>query len=307
KIPRFHVNLKDAVGYYEPGERVTDKDGNPVGVPAHFPDNPLVHQLHQTPYDVSNTDYFRDLKKVTGKPLTKVTPPELPSRLNQLDKFVVADSQVNDAGRLKAFVKKGGDLVLTDSALRMIPSLTKIDKKAVKKGFGYVGYADLDRSNPITHGLLATAWQTFAPTPIGYPLLMERDAYWNSGTNNEDAGTSSPTKNSAAIWTVDRDAWEDAGGVTIGTADPPKNRKSVTEGEPKDVYENCYDYCFAKRMAAQDKTEIGTLKVGKGRIVIFGAMLPQPTEQFAHWFGLNAYSVSAAAQTMLLRVLGGKA
>jgi NAD(P)-dependent dehydrogenase (short-subunit alcohol dehydrogenase family) len=136
---------------------------------------------------------------------------------------------------------------------------------------------------------------------------MERDAYWNAGTNNQDAGTSSPTKNSAAIWTVDRDTWEKAGGITIGTADPPKDRKSTSEGEPSDVYRNCYDGCFAKRMAAQDKTEIGTLKVGKGRIVIFGALLPQPTELFAHWFGLNAYSVSAAAQTMLLRVLGGKA
>ena len=183
-------------------------------------------------------------------------------------------------------------------ALKMIPSLAKIDKKAVNGDWGYVGYADLDRSHPLTHGLLATAWQTYAPTPIGYPLLMERDSYWESGTNNEDAGDSSPTKNSAAIWSIDRDAWEGAGGVTVGTTDPPADRKSVDEGSTMDTY--------GKRDANQDKTEIGVLPVGKGRIVIFGALLPKPTEEYSHWFGLNAYSISHPAQTMLLRVLSGE-
>jgi hypothetical protein len=137
----------------------------------------------------------------------------------------------------------------------------------------------------------------YAPTPIGYPLLMERDSYWDSGTNNEDAGDSSPTKNSALLYTVQRDAWEAAGGETVGTADPPADRKSVEEGNTTQQ--------AGKRDANQDKTEIGVLPVGEGRIFIFGALLPQPTERYPHWFGLNAYSVSTAGQTMLLRVLRG--
>ena len=36
----------------------------------------------------------------------------------------------------------------------------------------------------------------------------------------------------------------------------------------------------------------GTLKVGKGRIAIFGSLLPQPTEKYPHWFGLNGYTIS---------------
>jgi hypothetical protein len=63
---------------------------------------------------------------------------------------------------------------------------------------------------------------------------------------------------------------------------------------------------YGKRDARQDKTEIGILEVDKGRIVIFGALLPMPTERYPHWFGLNAYSVSHAGQTMLLRVLSGE-
>lgn len=296
KMKDFEVKLDGKVGFYEHGERITDKDGNPS--PAPDLSNPIAGKLKQAPYDVANTDYFRDLKKLADKPLQEVTANEIGTALQGLDTFVVADSAPSNTSALKSFVNGGGDLVLTDSALKLLPSLTDLGKKDVHRDWAYVGYSDLDRSHPLTDGLLATAWQTYAPTPIGYPLLMERDSYWDSGTNNEDAGNVSPTKNSSAIWTVDRDAWESAGGVTVGTADPPADRKSVTEGNNMDA--------VGKRDADQDKTEIGILEVGKGRIVIFGALLPQPTEDYPHWFGLNAYSLSSAGQTMLMRALSGQ-
>lgn len=294
ELPKFEVELGQKVGYFDHGYRVTDADGNPTRPPSI--NNPIAGKLRQVPYDVANTDYFRDLAAIVDRPLTKVDEGEL-SALEDLDSFVVADATVADTSALTRFLKSGGDLVLTDSALKMIPELTDISKEAVVKDYGYVGYADLDRSHPLTEGLLATAWQTYAPTPIGYPLLMERDSYWESGTNNEDAGEVSPTKNSALIWTVDRDAWEAAGGETIGTADPPADRKSVTEGT---TFEQ-----VGKRDADQDKTEIGILPVGDGRIVIFGALLPHPTEEYSHWFGLNGYGISHAGQTMLLKILSG--
>ena len=40
--------------------------------------------------------------------------------------------------------------------------------------------------------------------------------------------------------------------------------------------------------------------------IIFGALLPMPTEDYPHWFGLNAYAISAAGQTMLMKVLSGQ-
>lgn len=295
KVPVTKYKIEGKVGFFEHDERVTDRDGNPSPVPSLS--NPIAGRLRQVPYDVSNTDYFRDLRLITDQPLTEVSEGSLGSELKRLDRFVVSDAEVSDVSALGAFVKGGGDLILTDSALRMLPSLTDIAPKAVHKDFAYVGYSDLDRSHPLTKGLLATAWQTYAPTPIGYPLLMERDSYWDSGTNNEDAGDNSPTKNSSTIWTVDRDAWEAAGGETVGTADPPADRKSVDEGNTIDA--------VGKRDADQDKTEIGILEVGKGRIVIFGALLPRPTEAYPHWFGINPYAISSAGQTMLLRVLSG--
>lgn len=293
--PRFEVKMQKRVGFYEHGERVTDKDGNPSPVPDLS--NPIAGRLRQVSYDVSNTDYFRDLENLADPAPLEVRSKGLPNALRKLDTFVVSDATLSDTEALAAFVKGGGDLVLTDSALRMLPAVSDIAKDAVNKDWGYVGFADLDRSHPLTKDLLATAWQTYAPTPIGYPLLMERDFYWNSGTNNQDAGEVSPTKNSSLIWSVDRDAWEEAGGETVGTTDPPKDRKAVSEGNTFQV--------VGKRDADQDKTEIGILPVGKGRIVIFGALLPMPTERYSHWFGLNAYGISHAGQTMLLRILSG--
>jgi hypothetical protein len=124
----------------------------------------------------------------------------------------------------------------------------------------------------------------FDPIGIGYELLMERDQYWPCGNGCEK----SPTKNSAPNWTIDRVEWERVGGETVGTADPPESRKGGAEGNET------------------NKTNLGVLKLGKGQIVIFGALLPQPTEKYAHWFGLNAYSISIPGQQLLLRALAGK-
>ncbi len=294
-IPSDRIEMQKRAGFYEPGVRITNKDGNPSPVPLLT--NPIAGRLEQEPYDVSNTDFFRDLKTMTDKPPVEVRDAGLGTALANLETFVVSDSTVRDTQALTRFVEAGGDLILTDSAVTMVGALSDIDPGAIFKDFGYVGYSDLDRSHPLTEGLLATAWQMYAPTPIGYPLLMERDSYWDSGSNSEEAGEVSPTKNSAPIYSVDRDAWESAGGVTVGTTDPPADRKSVSEGTIQGV---------GKRNAAQDKTEIGILEVGEGRIIIFGGLLPRPTERYPHWFGLNAYSISAAGQTMLLRVLSGQ-
>ena len=38
----------------------------------------------------------------------------------------------------------------------------------------------------------------------------------------------------------------------------------------------------------------------KGRLVIFGGLLPQPTEDYPHWFGLDPYTLSVPGQQLLL-------
>ena len=280
KVVRQH-HLGGPIGFVDTGKRITDADGNPSPPPAGVR-SPLTGRLQQTPYDVSNTDYFRDLRRVTPTPIRKLTPGDVRAgRLGGIDSLVVADHRNADSQRLKAFAKRGGSVVLTDRALRLLPDLLGVPDSAVLGHHAYVGYADLDRDHPWTEGLGPRARQMFDPVGLGYPLLMERDQYWPCSPECER----SITFNSAPMWTVNREAWESAGGETIATADPPEDRKGEYEGQ------------------ATDKTIIGELPLGKGRLVIFGGVLPQPTEKHPHWYGLNSYTVSNTGQHLLLRGL----
>ncbi|MDQ3986975.1 MAG: hypothetical protein M3280_10845 [Actinomycetota bacterium] len=281
--PKPH-DLGGAVGFYELGKRVTDNDGNPNRVPR-GPRSPVYGKLSQHHYNVSNTDYFRDLRDLVENPVVEARDSDLHRVLKRVDYFVASDSMPRSVGALERFARRGGTLVLTDSALRALPKLIDVPKRAIDRGFAYVGYTDLDRSHPMTKGLYDRARQMYDPVGLGYPLLMERDQYWPCDFISTEC-EKSPTKNSSPIWSVARDAWKKAGGTTIGTVDPPKDRKRGAEGTDS------------------NKTSIGTLKLGKGKIAIFGALLPRPTEQHDHWFGLNPYTISIAGQTLLLRALG---
>lgn len=278
--PVARHDLEGKVGFVETGRRVTDRDGNPTPPPVGHPGSPLLPQVPQAPYDVSNTDYFRDLRRVTPTPIVEVPAAAAGARSDDLSTLVVADTTRVDAPALKRFAAEGGNLVLTDAALGLLPELTGIPEGAVRRRTSYVGYSDLDRGHPWTKDLYKRARQTFDPVGLGYPLLLERDQYWPCNPECDESGT----ENSAPVWTTDRAAWEKGGGVTIGTADP-LGGKAPGEG------------------AKTDRTSIGTLKVGEGRIVIFGALLPQPTEGFDHWFGLSPYTVSIPGQQLMLRAM----
>ena len=272
-------DLGGSVGFVDTGERITDADGNPSPPPSGVR-SPITGPLEQVPYDVANTDYFRDLRDVTP---TKIVPlrPSLKGRARKVDTIVVSDTTRAHAKRLRAHARNGGNVVLTDSALKLLPDLLGVDAETVRGHHAYVGYADLDHEHEWAEGLSSRARQMFDPVGLGYPLLMERDQYWPCSPECEE----SITQNSAPMWTVDRAAWEAEGGETIATADPPEDRKGEYEGQD------------------DDKTIIGTLPFGKGRIVVLGGVLPQPTEDYPHWFGINAYTVSVTGQQMLINAL----
>src|SRR3954471_7023090 len=118
------VDLKGPVGFYDDGTRITDKDGNPTPPPAGFPSRPLLRQVEQVPYDVSQTDWFRQVgAEVANAPLRPVAPRALGAELPRLSTLAVADQEPADAAALKRFVSSGGNLVLTDSALKLLPAL----------------------------------------------------------------------------------------------------------------------------------------------------------------------------------------
>lgn len=76
----------------------------------------------------------------------------------------------------------------------------------------------------------------------------------------------------APNWTVTQTAWEKGGGVTAGT-----------NGEGRTVY--------------------GEKRLGKGKVRFLGALLPQPTEEHYHPYGLQNYAVTYTGYTLLQNML----
>lgn len=284
-------DLGDRIGFVDSGRRVTDADGN-RSPPPRGVRNPLVGVVQQTPYDVSPTDWYRDLQAVTDTDVVQLAPKALAGDLDRFATIAVTDHTDADPAALRAFAEAGGSVVLTDGALALLPRLVDVPEDAVEKRFAYVGYVDRVDDHPWWDGTYVRGRQTYGPVGLGFPLLMERDQYWNCGYGPREGTVpfgsvceESITQNSSPIWTVDRAAWESLGGVTAATADAPTDRKGSFEG------------------TGTDETALGTLDVGKGRIVIFGAVLPTPSEDHPHWKGLAPYTVTNTGQHLLTRAL----
>jgi hypothetical protein len=183
--------------------------------------------------------------------------------------------------KLGAWVKDGGNLVLTDGALRALPELTSVPGTSISKQTVYAGqstFATASGSDTLKDPLARNVdqpgarfnsgmrRQMFEPTPLGYAIQ-----------NKEGADASL-----ARQYDVDRGEWEKAGGRTTATSADSGAR----DAQP--VY---------------SRVTIGEMPVGNGDIRIAGALLPQPTEEFDHQFGLEPYSSTYTGYIMARNLL----
>jgi hypothetical protein len=171
---------------------------------------------------------------------------------------------------LRSWVEGGGNLVLTDGALRALPELTAIPASAVRKQTVYVGQVSFGTSSSVN--TLADALnkdvnqrgarfntgmrrQTYEPTPLGYAIQ-------NAG--GDDASY-------ARQYDVDKAAFQAAGGRIAATSvnSDPDNAAPV-----------------------YTRVAIGELKLGAGTIRIVGAVLPQPSQAYDHQLGIEPYAVT---------------
>ncbi|HET6405198.1 MAG TPA: M14 family zinc carboxypeptidase [Candidatus Thermoplasmatota archaeon] len=245
--------------------------------------------------------------------------PELVRRLDQYQNVVVPGTAhtrlANDAAALaalKAWVQRGGNLLLTDSALQLAPALGVAAQAGNKSA--YSGYMDiLDRKHPFTSNLAGFPRQTYDPNPLGFA-----------------PGTS-------PVWYLDRQAWEDAGGVTVGAVGKKGTGEAVVESpaecaqgipliplrltrpghdhageglelgllKPPMVVANVAS-AWEKGVDCEDLDAVvlGEMALGSGRLVVFGAILPDPTEASNHPYGLDGHAVAANGNLALLNILG---
>jgi hypothetical protein len=170
---------------------------------------------------------------------------------------------------LAKWVRNGGNLVLTDGALRALPELTAVQATAISRQTVYAGQSAFsDGSNDTTKDPLARdvvqpgarfntgmRRQTYEPTPLGFAI------------QNTDGADGSYARQ----YDVDAATWKKAGGRYVaGSAD-----------------------AGARDAAANyDRVTIGELRLGAGHIRIAGGLLPQPTERYDHQFGLEPYATT---------------
>ena len=132
-------------------------------------------------------------------------------------------------------MKSGGNLVLTDGAMKMLSRFKIVQKRDIQRTVHNAGHIDIeDFDDRYLKKVHTTASQTYYEVPLGYSV--EQD--------------------SAPHVTVARSAWEEAGGKSLAY---------ITD---------------------EERIGLGRVKLGRGTIGILGALLPKPTEEFDHFFGL---------------------
>ncbi len=161
------------------------------------------------PYAVTRMRFFEHLNRYASRKLTPVTVEDVASGKVDLDRFdsvVLADKAQPGLANsqtwydaLSAWVKKGGNLVVTDAAAPALSAIGAIrnNENVIRMDKHYVGFVDFtNRTDPLTTGLRGVASQTYDSVPIGYSF-----------------GAADTCPN----WTIDQTVWEAAGGKTLAT------------------------------------------------------------------------------------------
>ncbi len=201
-------------GYVVNPDPVTDTDANGAGTrpgpkkDGVGADGRPVAQAH---YSATNMQWFADEARLMPTPFVKLASADVardPRRLDLLDTLVLADAALprDVKGRavdtvrywanIKAWVQRGGNLVLTDRALHALGDLGVVAASAVRDVRVYQPYANItDLGADLAKGLRANARQLVEAAILGY------------GIGN---GASPMT-------VVDTPAWKSAGGAVVGT------------------------------------------------------------------------------------------
>jgi len=265
------------VGFVVNPDTVTDTDENGPGtLPGPNADGigEDGQPVEQRSYEVTNQKWFRDENRLMPAPFRELAAADIaadPKALDVVDTLVLPDvaAPADPQGRpydsaayyanVKAWVERGGNLVLTDKALHALGDLGVVPAESITDINVYQPYANFqDFDHPMMQGLRPNARQLVEAATLGY------------GIGNE----------ASPMTVVDTTAWEGAGGHVIGTttADPGT-------GEDPGIDRNFDDGSL---------TSVGELPLGDagGLIRIVGGALPTPSEGQDHRYGLRNYALT---------------
>ncbi|HEV3473513.1 MAG TPA: hypothetical protein VG408_09995, partial [Actinomycetota bacterium] len=209
-----HVDTHGRAGYVLNERPIRHDDRNGPGVlpgPSMNGIGANGKKVEQRPYSATNMQWFEDTSKLMDRPFQPVRPRRIaldPSALAGLDTLVIPDKvRPKDARgveapvrryfrNLKAWVRAGGNLVLTDRALKALYKMDIVPQTAVRNITVYQPYTDIeDFEHPMVEGLRPNARQLVETAPLGYCI----------------GSTCSP------MTVIERGAFEEAGGHVVGT------------------------------------------------------------------------------------------
>jgi hypothetical protein len=266
----------------------------------------------QLPYSVTNMKFFQDLGQYMDP--GQIVPIQVsdvvsgPLNLMQFTSIVIADNPTPGLtnpspeltaykDKLSSFVQRGGNLVLTDGALKLLGTMGIVSPSNIARHHEYAGYIAFTRTNgdpstysdPLAQNINQPGaaegdnpnvagnqhrHQTYEPVPLGYDIGARQSC------SGEPPATGPTSNCTSPVWTVLQSAWET----------PLQGTNSRTVGQ-------------IQGNTSGNRAGLGELRLGCGRVRIVGALLPMPTERYYHPFGLSNYAVTYSGYQVLKNTL----
>ncbi|MBI2078799.1 MAG: hypothetical protein HYT80_10600 [Euryarchaeota archaeon] len=260
----FEANGHRTAYVVNPKVLTSEQDRAPEGWSAEYPGDDR-WQYNQTPYRATTNDFFTDFAQF----VREGDKPGVFDALNQADvkaevlakydNLVIAGSayeQIRGSGvhinAIDAWVKAGGNLVVTDTALGLAAELGLVPGDSVTSTQTYMGYTDvIELKHQLATDMIGFSRQTFEGVPLGYQH----------------------TQRGSPNWYIRADAVK-AKGTVVGVVGDAA--EGVAQSNPS-------------------QANYGVLNLGEGKVTFLGALLPDPTTEHYHPYGLVSYATTYAA------------
>jgi hypothetical protein len=250
----------------------------------------------QLPYSVTNMNFFEDLAPFMDPgQLVQVNVADVLSGAARLDNFsslVIADNPapgLTDPSpeltaykdKLVTYVRRGGNLVLTDGALKLLGTMGFVAPSNIARNHFYAGFTAFTSngggndtySDPLAFNLDQDGaaegpnhrHQTYEPVPLGFDIGSRTSCGGEPPAPPPPGQTQTVSTCTSPHWTVLQSAWQA----------PLMGANARTVGQ-----------------TVNNRAVLGELSLGCGRVRIAGALLPMPVERYYHPYGLANYALT---------------